>query len=239
MRRLIAAFKAFVQAFRNPPGELPGTVRFGRKRKQAKLLALHRFLLYLDRDYIAGRYEAEFGVTPTALITKTQAGKAGASLAPFSAEVSAGETRAFSLSTLEMFAEVADALNEESDIDLSSLRTGVPSRTGWVNGDLSTARARGLVMKSDGTEKEVATEGYFILIAKNETRFALLTTASYFSSGVDAFPRLQQTMLKEMSIPVRALVRVLAARGHVGEWIAVPLVVLESPGAENTVKKAP
>ena len=42
------------------------------------------------------------------------------------------------------------------------------------------------------------------------------------------FVKLQDTLLKEMSIKVRAYLRVTSARSHVGQWIAIPLLILEA-----------
>ena len=60
---------------------------------------LHSSLVYLDRDFIASRYEIVSGLSPESQITKTHGKKAGGSIPVFSAEISAVETRTFPIST--------------------------------------------------------------------------------------------------------------------------------------------
>lgn len=54
-----------------------------------------------------------------------------------------------------------------------------------------------------------------------------VTTPEYFALGLDTFLKIQDTLLKEMSIPVRVVLRALAAHDHTSQCVAVPLVVLE------------
>ena len=56
---------------------------------------------------------------------------------------------------------------------------------------------------------------------------SLITTPEYFVSGLGTLVKLQKTVLEEMSIPIRAYVRVVAAHDHFKQWIAIPLVLIE------------
>lgn len=188
---------------------------------------LHRALIYLDRDFIADLYEVTTGKSPATTITKNQGKKAGAGISVFSAEVSAQETRSFKVSTFEMLSHTWKKLESESIIDPAIFASGMKSRYGWFEGELTVFKAKSSVQKS-GKPPEVTAESEHFLIRQSPTAaLSLITTPEYFSSGLGTLVKLQETVLKEMSIPVRALVRVLAAHGHFKQWIAIPLVLLE------------
>ena len=186
-------------------------------------------LVYLDRDYIADRYEVVTGVSPKTMVTKNQGKKAGADIPFFSAEVSAQETRSYPVSTFEMLRTLQSNLDEEPILDPNAFAIDAASRFGWVEGDLSVFRARSTTKDKSGDEVVLA-QGEHFSIRNRSTKIglALITTAEYFTSGLDTLQKLQRTVLKELSMPVRAYVRVLPARGwHDSQWIAVPLVIIE------------
>lgn len=188
---------------------------------------LYSNLIYLDRDYVAGKYELVSGQSPSSQITKSQAKKAGAALPIFSAEVSAVETRTFPISTLEMLATVMPALDQEEDLSSKEFRKGMPSKIGWVSGELATL----VVSKSKGQPGSVDYEkgeeqGYFMLEG-DQLKLALITTPDYFVSGLDALTKMQHVLVRDLAIPVRAFVRVIAAQSYVNQWIAIPYVIYE------------
>jgi hypothetical protein len=178
---------------------------------------LHRRLIYLDREFIADRYEVVTRQSPDTTITKNQGKKAGAAIPLFSAEVSAQETRSYKVSTLGMLAETWGALSSETDVDLTSFASGMVSRYGWFEGPLSVHTAK----------SSVAESGHFNIRQSPDVALSLISTPEYFLSGLGTFVKLQETVLKKMSIPVRAYVRVMAAQDHMTQWVAVPLVILE------------
>lgn len=203
---------------------------------------LHR-LIYLDRDFIAGAYEAIAGKAPTTQITKNEGMKAGAQIPFFSAGVSAGESRTFSVSSLGMLHELLPKLEQYEQIDSSAVGPKKPSKTGWLAGELSILKVE---VKEQGKEHEqlsqvnvhkifethnpvVASETYFSIHGSNGLKLALITTPDYFSSGLDALTKLYATVIEETTIPVKGLLRVFSSRSTFNEWIAVPLVILEHP----------
>lgn len=188
---------------------------------------LHKTLLYLDRDFIADFYEVMIGESPSTTITKNQGKKAGASIPIFSAEVSAQETRSYKISTFEMLSQTWDVLNSEPTIDPESFASGMKSRYGWFVGKLSVFQAKSSVQRSGGANEVLAESEHFHIRQSPTVALSLITTPEYFSSGLGTLVKLQKTVLKEMSIPVRAYVRVVAAHDHFKQWIAVPLVLLE------------
>jgi hypothetical protein len=114
------------------------------------------------------------------------------------------------------------------------------STTGWIVGELSIFKVE---VKEQGKEHEqlsrvptspiryynptVASETYFAIHGSG-LKLALITTPDYFSSGLSALTNLYATVLEETTIPVKALVRVMASRSTFNEWIGIPLVILEA-----------
>jgi hypothetical protein len=192
-------------------------------------LPLLHDLVYLDRDYIADRYEVVTGESPRTQVTKNLGKKASANSLFFSAELSAQETRSFPVSTFEMLRTLFNTLTEEPSLSPSAFATDAASHVGWVEGELSVFKSRSITKQHDGTETENARAQHFsIRDSSVNLGLALITTAEYFSSGLNNLLKMQDTVLKEFSLPVRAYVRVLPARGwHDGQWIAVPLVLIE------------
>lgn len=116
------------------------------------------------------------------------------------------------------------------------------STTGWVTGELSIFKVE---VKERGKKHEqlsreptsplavsvynptVASETYFAIHGSG-LKLALITTPDYFASGLNALTKLYETVLEETTIPVKALVRVIASRSTFNEWIGIPLVILEA-----------
>jgi hypothetical protein len=144
----------------------------------------------------------------------------------FTAELSAGETRSFKLSTLAMLAQILPALEQEAPIDPASLTRGMASQIGWVEGGLSAFTAR----QTDKDGKTVGDEQtHFSLGAQGgEGGYVLLAALEYFVSGFDAFAKLRRSHLQHFRIDrVKALVRVVAAQTVTKGWVAIPYVILE------------
>lgn len=175
---------------------------------------LHKSLIYLDREYIADLYEVSTGQSPDTTITKNQGKKAGAAIPVFSAEVSAQETRSFKVSTLGMLAHTWAALVAEPDLDSNSFAPEMISQYGWFSGELTVYQAKSSVAQPDGTKEVLAESEHFQIRQSPTSSLSLITTPEYFLSGLGTLVKLQKTMLKKMSIPARAFVRVMAAQDH-------------------------
>jgi hypothetical protein len=197
-------------------------------------------LVYLDRDFISGAYEEQTGRAPTTQITKTEGMNAGAKIPFFSAGLSAGESRTFAVSTLGMLRELLPSLEEIQSLTCKAVGSKKKSTTGWITGELSIFKVE---VNEQGKNHDqlsqkpmlpihyhnpiVASETYFA-IHGGGLKLALITTPDYFSSGLNALTKLYETVLEETTIPVTALVRVMASRSTFNEWIGVPLVILEA-----------
>jgi len=189
-------------------------------------------IVYYDKGYIADLYEVTSGKSPETLITRNQGKKAGIQIPVFSAEVSAQETRSFPISTLEMLANTLAVLEKDSNLDPSTFGSEMPSKLGWIEGELTVFKTRSTVLENKtGEHKSLADDAFFQLRVKSGLAFALITTPEYFALGLDTLLKMQDTILRKMSIPVRALLRIFAAQDHMNQWIAVPLVILEKSGS--------
>lgn len=188
---------------------------------------LHR-LVYLDRDYVAGVYEVFTGTPAMTQITKTEGKKAGAGIPVFSAEISAGETRTFSLSSAAMLKEVLPKFEELPELPTQGIQVGQRSMVGWVEGGMSVFMVNLRRREShEAQERVVASEKYFGIQRVDGLKMALLATPEYFTSGVDSFIKLYETVLGAHKLRVRALVRAYPASTDFKEGIVVPLVIIE------------
>lgn len=146
------------------------------------LRSLLNRLVYLDTAYVSDLYEVVTGKSPKTVIAKNQGKKAGASIPLFSAEVSAQETRSYTVSSLQMLASVLDVLNEEPAIKPADLRPAMSSRYGWLQGELSAFAVKSTVLDSkSGEQKVLASDAYFQLRGGHGAEFALITTPEYFA----------------------------------------------------------
>lgn len=191
-----------------------------------ELELIHR-LIYLDRVYISDAHEVITGTPAKTQITMTQAKKAGAGIPVFSAEISAGETRAFSVSSTSMLKELLPKLEQLPGLSPSDVQLGKRSKIGWVEGEMGVFMVN-LKREIDGQEKVVASENYFAICCDDGQKVALLTTPEYFTSGVASFLSLSETVLGAHGVRVRALVRSYPAISDFQENIAVPLIITEA-----------
>lgn len=191
-------------------------------------ISLLKSFVYFDTGYIADLYEVVSGEPSKTQITKNQGKKAGAQIPIFSAEVSAQETRSFTVSTFSMLT----TLEKEPTLDVATFSDEMESKYGWINGELTVFKVSSSIQDGkSGENKTLASDALYQIRQKPGADIALITTPEYFAPGLGTFVKLQQTLLKEMSVPVRAYIRVMGARSHMSQWVAVPLVMLERRGA--------
>jgi hypothetical protein len=126
-----------------------------------------------------------------------------------------------------MLSQTWDTLKSEPTIDLANFASGKRSRYGWFEGELSVFQAKASVQRAGKPDEVTAESEHFNIRQSQDCALSLITTPEYFSSGLGTLVKLQETVLKEMSIPVRAYVRTVAAHDHFKQWIAIPLVLLE------------
>ena len=196
-------------------------------------------LVYLDRDFVAAAYESIKGHAPITQVTRNEGMNAGANIPFFSAGLSSQETRTFTVSTFGMLKDLLPEFENYPNLASPPLADGAASQIGWIEGELSVFR---VVVKANSKDHDQlpnahcsgvydpvkATETYFAIRTKGGSlKLALVTTPDYFSSGVAALLRLYDTVLDQVSIPVRALVRVYGATSSFKEWVAVPLLAYE------------
>ncbi|MBF5002842.1 hypothetical protein [Diaphorobacter caeni] len=185
-------------------------------------------LVYLDKDFVADRYELATGEPAPTTITRPQGKKSGANTLPFSAEVSAREMRSFDVSSSRMLMEIWPDLTEQPAVNVSEYAERSMSEFGWVQGHLSTFQVRSKSQR-DGQDVVTAQSSHFQLRGLEHGRYIdLITTPDYFASGFNALLPLQMTLLAKFALPVCMYMRLLPAKDHAENWIAVPLVIVES-----------
>lgn len=196
-------------------------------------------LLYLDRDFISAMFEDETGYSPETKITKTEGLSANARIPIFSAGASSVESKSYSASTVGMLARLEQQLSVFPNFSPDEFSFGKSSLICCINGTLTIEK---IVVKrqkytltiignpsepdEDNKEKIVAEESYYSIHSEN-SKFALVPTPDYFTSGVASFRELSGTVVGPLELPVTALIRVYSAQTSFKQWIAVPMVILE------------
>ncbi|RBP71119.1 hypothetical protein [Marinobacter nauticus] len=202
------------------------------------LIELNDSLIYLDREYISSFFEAITGASPETRITRTEGLNTGVKVPLLSAGASSAESKSYSISTLKMLFEVLQQLDKIEEFEHESHQIGSRSSVCWVEGMLTIGgvrvkrRTHHFKFGSDGSpppesKEEFVAEEKFFLVKSGESKFALITSPDYFASGLDAFPELQGSVVDQVNIPVRALLRVFPAKSAFEEWVSSPLVILE------------
>lgn len=193
-----------------------------------KKIEFLKSLVYLDAAFIADFFEAFTGESPDTQISLNQGKKAGASILPFSAEISAQETRSYKFSSNVMLEKTLAEIQSYPFLESNFFVPGMPSQFGWVTGELTVFRVGSTRLTTEtGKTEELAHDLLYQIRSSSKSSLALITTPEYFFSGFEAFVRLQKTLLKEMSVPVKAFVRVTAARDYTNQWIAIPYLITE------------
>ncbi|MBD2837109.1 hypothetical protein ID144_08680 [Pseudomonas sp. JM0905a] len=200
---------------------------------------IYESLIYLDKEYISAKYEEISGIDPITSITKTEGLNAGLKIPLLSAGASSIESKTYTISTNSMLANIIDELNLIGKFDLQKHAIGQKSKIAWVEGTLSVAKVTssktkktetiiGKPKESDGiTTEKLAEERFFKIGGEDNLELALITSPDYFSSGIDSFQSLLGTVVHQVNIPVKALVRVFSSKSAFDEWIACPLVIIE------------
>ncbi|SDM31910.1 hypothetical protein SAMN05428957_104190 [Oryzisolibacter propanilivorax] len=198
----------------------------------ASLATLQRALVYLDRDFIADQYEVASGEPAAATLVRTRSPQPGGGLLPFSAEVGAQEARSHPLSTLQMLGRTWPHLAGQPALNPREYAERSLTEYGWVQATLTTFQVR-LRSSRDGQDTAAtAQSSHFQLHGESLGRHVnLVTTPDAFAPGFQALLPLQMTLLNKFALPVCAYLRLLPAKDHAENWIAVPLVVLEAQPA--------
>lgn len=197
-------------------------------------------LIYLDKEYISGQYEEIKGISPHTNITKTEGVNAGLKIPLLSAGASSIESKSYKLSVVGMLNEISDNLSNKGNFLSCKHDVGKKSHYVWVTGNMTvmkiTVKRNKYTLQLIGESKEnegeeiIAKESYFSIRGENDSKFALITTPDYFTSGVNSIVDLCGSVVNEISFPVKALLRVLPVKGECAEWLSIPLVITEHGG---------
>jgi hypothetical protein len=203
---------------------------------------LYESLVYADRDFIATVYETISGDAPGTQVTKAEAKGAGANFALFSGNLGVTETRSFKMSTFGMLAYILRTLEEYSALPTPPIGISGRSIIGWISGELSVATVE--VRKRSKSHSNIksarqnsyaeavdAAQTLFTLRSSGGIKLSLITSQSYFASGLASLVDLSEVVIDQVSIPVRALVKVVDARGSFNDRLAIPLLMLDAEHA--------
>jgi len=202
-------------------------------------MELFEKLIYLDRDFISAMYETKMGYSPETKITKTEGLNASARIPLISAGVSSVESKSYAISTIGMLKELEDKVNEYPNFLDKKYCFGHPSIICWVNGILcinktKVTRSRSimnitgeLIPNQESYKDKLIAEEYYFSLKANDSKFTLLPTSDYFSSGVSTFQELANTVVSSLELPVKALIRVYSAQTIFEEWLSVPMVIFD------------
>lgn len=196
-------------------------------------------LLYLDRDFISSKYEYEEGVAPDTVISKAESINAVAKAFLFSGGASASESKSYKISTIGMLQKLERKFEKYPDFDPLSFSLGSPSQICWIEGNLTihtvkrTRHTTTITLigpppkdkKNKGPEL-LGEESYYA-VEGEKYKFALVPTVEYWVSGVAAFQDLIDNVIGPLDIPIKALLRIYAAKTPFKQWMAVPMIIKE------------
>ncbi|RVU32477.1 hypothetical protein [Neptunomonas marina] len=197
-----------------------------------------RSIIYLDKEFISEQYAYSKDVFPQTKITKSESINTGIKALFVSAGTSSIESKTFEHTTTQMLHELSNELADYDAFNSKLHQVGSSSKYAWVDGGMfpsvvtvtrkkSTILGKAPALNSEDQEKLIAEEPYFSIHDQNSNKFALITSSDYFSSGIEPLLTLRESVVGEVELKVRALLRVLPAKSSFNEWLAIPLVVLE------------
>lgn len=196
-------------------------------------------VLYLDKEFISLKYEEIEGVNPDTKISKSESMNALVRIPLFSGGASATESKIYSISTMKMLHKLSAHLSKYQEFEADNFSLGKHSRTCWIEGNLRihtikrTRYTSSITIfgpppeKSEKKGPEVLGEESYYAIESKKYKFALVPTELYWTSGVAAFQDLIDNVIGPLDIPVRALLRIYAAKTSFEQWMAVPLIIQE------------
>lgn len=177
-------------------------------------------LIYLDASFIAAKFEEITGVTGEAQFAKTEGGKADIGFSFAKAGVHTQETVTFKKSSTGMLRELETELKAIYPIsDLSTFSNYSGTKFLWVDGILS--------IQAWASSDDPQTRFDYYGLKVSGRRLALISEPTYFASGFAQVVNASDALVGYVGIPVRALVRVLWHIETSGEFVAVPMIVLE------------
>ena len=191
-------------------------------------------LLYLDKAFISGAYEAHTGKYAETKITSSDTLHAEAKIPLFSGGASSIESKTYSISTLGMLEELRSTLSKIEEFDSSEFGLGKSSKYARIVGHMTVEKMVRSKEKADPVDKikskEIISEEIYYAVESDSGYFALICNDDYFSSGFDRIRNLSETIVDAIDMPVEIFARVIAAKTIVGnrsQWLAIPLVISE------------
>lgn len=177
-------------------------------------------LIYLDASFITAKFEELTGGAAEAQFAKTEGGKADIGFSFAKAGVHTQETVTFKRSSVGMLRELLPKLDANYPTsDLMDFKNYSGTKFLWITGTMS------IQAWESPSDQEKRFDYYGLKLG--ELKLALISEPTYFSSGFAQVINASDALIGFVGIPVIALVRLLWHVETTGEYVAVPMVVLE------------
>lgn len=159
-------------------------------------------LIYLDPDFISFKYEEIKQVSPTTQFSKAEGMKADGGIPLLKAGIYSQETRTYILSSRQMLKEISNELEDYPKFDSQNFANGQKTRTSWIDGFFTTSE----IISQKESEKPTYA---FFMITSGDEKYSLLAQPENFNSNISALLTAHYILRYDISIPVKALVRVM------------------------------
>jgi hypothetical protein len=185
-------------------------------------------IFYLDKEFVSNFYEEITKEPSNTTITRDANGGVQLNAQIFSFSGGASETKSFQISTVMMLKKISNEILKFKNLKDVQIEYEQPSMVIWIDGIMTLGRVSCYEEDNISKIRKLKSEGLCFQILSNEQRFSLLSVNAYFFSGFFGITEWSGNILECMSVPVRALVRVISARTPDDQWIAIPLLILDA-----------
>ncbi|KHD09755.1 hypothetical protein PN36_14640 [Candidatus Thiomargarita nelsonii] len=183
-------------------------------------------IIYLNVDFISMMYEEKTGNPPDTQLTRGEGKGAKAGIPWLSTNISSTETKSFKLSTIQMWKKINDKLSYP-EFDVERIQENQKTSIVWIEGIFTigrwdTTKRKTTLSFAENVPREERTkpttetseivEGNEYFYIKDECKnvnFPLLVNSEYFYSGIEQLPSIDSIYQRNISFPVKALVKVL------------------------------
>jgi hypothetical protein len=178
-------------------------------------------LIYINREYADSIYEEETGKSAKTTIAKNSTIKGDAKATLFSIGALASETSTYPLSNFEIIKKIKSRLSkieQKNDVFINAVEI---SKTIWVEGILTTATE---ISSSSNIEK--CKNFYFQIELESGDHIILILNEKYFMYDFSVLLS-PNSYVTQVSLPIKALIRVFSMKNAFNNLIAVPLILTE------------
>ena len=188
-------------------------------------------VLYIDVEFLADKFEAETGIAPRTVISKSEGMDAEANAWFLKSGLKSEVTKQFSSSGQTMLKAVSAALENYPGHD-QKMEPGVKPANVWVAGKLTIGRW--------GNEKNSDKSlNVFFEVKAGEKRYSLLPRNEYFQANIEALESISPALQRYIQIPVRMLCKVLYSLPDISTFVVTPLLICTADGEPSVSSDGP